>query len=139
MNSDCIFCRIVAGSEEFRVLKRTEKATAFLTHRPFFEGHTLVVPNAHEAHVFDLNQEDYQAVMDVTKYMAKLLQKVYGGERMGVLVSGFEIDHAHVHVYPQPKRMGAELLTHLGGLVKTDELARVAEKIRSHIKGQEGV
>jgi len=128
---DCVFCDIIRGSEGYRLLKQTKLATAFLTYRPFFEGHTLIIPNHHLAHTFDLSKEEYQAVMDLAQEMAQSLQKLYASERVGMLISGFEVEHAHVHVFPYHKRMSLGKFLGAASRQKGEkELAPVAEKIR---------
>jgi histidine triad (HIT) family protein len=128
----CPFCQVISGTEEYRVLKRTEHAIAFLDHQPAQEGRTLVMPANHYEHVFELPPDTYQEVMELARHMALVLQKVYKVERMGLLVAGVAISHAHVHVYPLNGE--PDLATGPQPILGEAELIQIAEKIRQQEK-----
>jgi Scavenger mRNA decapping enzyme C-term binding len=52
--SECIFCKIVAGTAESQELYRDETTLAFMDIHPANEGHCLVIPQAHFATVFEM-------------------------------------------------------------------------------------
>jgi histidine triad (HIT) family protein len=47
MESECLFCRIVAGDVAAATVFEDELSLAFLDHRPLFPGHCLLIPKTH--------------------------------------------------------------------------------------------
>jgi hypothetical protein len=58
--SECIFCKIVAGTAECHELYRDETTLAFMDIHPANEGHCLVIPRAHFATVFEMPPESFR-------------------------------------------------------------------------------
>ena len=84
-----------------------EKTLAFLDIAPEAEGHTLVIPKLEVDKVYDLPDEDYQAVMATVKKLAKHYEEVLG-ERMQIKIVGIDVPHAHVHVLPVNENWAGE-------------------------------
>ncbi len=97
---DCIFCQIVKGNVPAQKVYEDDKTYAFLTIEPFRPGHTLVIPKLHTPDIFNLPKEDYDAVMDTAYKIAPALQRAYKPIRVGALVAGFDVPHAHLHLVP---------------------------------------
>jgi histidine triad (HIT) family protein len=97
---DCIFCKIVAGDIPSHKVYEDDNVLAFLDIHPIQSGHTLVVPKNHEPHFDQLTGSDYTATMDVVKRLAFRQKQQIGRERACVRIEGFDVPHAHVHVYP---------------------------------------
>ena len=52
-------------------------------------------------HIWDLPDEDYQAVMNTVLEVGRRLRKAFPDKkRIGIIVEGFEVPHAHVKVFP---------------------------------------
>ena len=47
MSVACVFCEIVRGAELASVVWEDDLTMAFLDHRQFHPGHTLVIPRQH--------------------------------------------------------------------------------------------
>ncbi len=97
---ECIFCKIINVYIPCHKVYEDEKALAFLDIHPIQAGHTLVISKAHEPHFEKLDDEDYLAVMKAVKQIASKLKFVFASQRACVRVEGFDVPHAHVHVYP---------------------------------------
>ena len=97
---DCIFCKIVAGDIPSHKVYEDEHVLAFLDIHPIQPGHTLVVPKNHDPHFDQLNESDYSATMTVVKQLAAKQKQQTGRQRACVRIEGFDVPHAHVHVYP---------------------------------------
>ena len=97
---DSIFTKIVKGEIPSHKIYEDDKTLAFLNIFPAVKGHTLVIPKIQIDSLWDLSEEDYNAVMNTTKKVAKRLQEVLGTERVGVKVIGIDVPHAHVHLVP---------------------------------------
>lgn len=99
----------------------------FLDKFPNTEGQTLVIPKEEIDYLFDLEQETYDHVMNITKKVAEALDQALETERTCIVIEGFEIPHSHVRMYPVKERN----LDISSGPEKTlEELEEVAEKIR---------
>ena len=125
-----IFSRIVAGEIPSHRVFEDERTFAFLDIRPAVEGHTLVIPKAEVDHLFDLEPADYEAVWGAARRIAPVLKRVTGATRVGVIVAGFEVPHAHIHLIPA-RSMGD---IHLGTReADHDALAAFAERLRAEL------
>ena len=95
-----IFTKIIKG--ELPCYKVAEEANfiAFLDINPNAKGHTLCVPKKEVDKLFDLNEEEYLALMVFSRKIAKALKKTVPCLRIGVSVIGLEVPHVHVHLIP---------------------------------------
>ena len=95
-----IFTKIINGELPGRFVWRDERAVAFLTIQPLKPGHTLVVPKREVDYLFDLPTEDYEALWSAVQTVSTALKAATGCARVVVIVLGYEIAHAHVHLIP---------------------------------------
>jgi len=98
--TDSIFTKIIKGEIPCHKIYEDDKTLAFLDIHPKTAGHTLVVPKKQVEFVWDLEDEDYQAVMATVKKVALRIRQVLGQPYVGELVFGMDVPHAHIHVYP---------------------------------------
>lgn len=102
--SNCLFCRIVAGEIPARFVHRDDVVVAFHDVNPQAPVHVLVVPVRHIASAADLTQEDgglLGHLFAVAANQARELGVVDSGYRM-VVNTGYDggqtIDHVHIHL-----------------------------------------
>lgn len=106
--SDCLFCRIVAGEVPADVVARTERSLAFRDIEPQAPTHVLVIPTEHRADVAEL-AGDPEALADLIGLAAQVARQedlqgyrlVFNTGRAG----GQLVLHAHGHVLGG-RRMG---------------------------------
>lgn len=98
--SDSIFTKIIKGEIPSYKVYEDDKTFAFLDIHPKTPGHTLVVPKKQVEFVWDLTDDDYQAVMATAKKVAQRIKQVLQPPYVGEMVVGEEVPHAHVHIYP---------------------------------------
>ena len=98
--SDSIFSKIINGEIPSNKVYEDDLTYAFLDHTPKTPGHTLVISKKQAAYVWDLPDEDYQALMKTVNKVAKRIKEVLGPKWVGMQVEGVAIEHAHVHVFP---------------------------------------
>jgi len=98
--ADCIFCKIVSGQIPAHKIYEDAEATAFLDIRPVNPGHLLVVPKNHVDEFQDMGGELYEHVMQVVHKLSRRIKTELNPARVGLMVWGFEVAHAHVHVVP---------------------------------------
>lgn len=95
-----LFTRIIEGELPGRFVWRDDRCVAFLTIAPLAPGHVLVVPVDEVDHWIDLEPDLLAHVMDVARTIARVQQDVFRPVKVGVLVVGEEVPHAHVHLVP---------------------------------------
>lgn len=95
-----LFSKIIRGEIPSHKVYEDERTFAFLDINPRQEGHTLVVPKREVDYFFDLPQEDYEAVWAASQKIATALKAVTHCARVVVLVVGYEVPHAHLHLIP---------------------------------------
>jgi len=95
-----IFTKIVNGEIPAYKVAEDEDYFAFLDIFPVAKGHTLVIPKKEVDYLFDLDDELYTGLQMFAKKVAKGLKKAIPCEKVGVLVLGLEVPHAHIHLVP---------------------------------------
>ena len=98
MNS--IFTQIINGEIPCYKIAETDNCFAFLDINPNSAGHTLCIPKKEIDLIFDLENKDYQDLMNFSKKISKAFKKAVDCERIGISVIGLEVPHAHVHLVP---------------------------------------
>jgi histidine triad (HIT) family protein len=98
--ADSIFTKIIKGEIPSHKVYEDDKVLAFLDIHPVQPGDTLVVPKAQVEFLWDLTDEDYQAVMSAAKKIAQQLRQVLEVPFVGSQVIGVDVPHAHVHLIP---------------------------------------
>lgn len=95
-----VFSKIIRGEIPSHKVYEDEKTLAFLDIHPKTEGHTLIVSKQEIDEFTDLADDDYTAVMETVRKVAKRLKQIYPGKRVGLMVIGVDVPHVHVHVFP---------------------------------------
>lgn len=126
---DSIFTRIIKGEIPCHKVYEDEKTFAFLDIHPIQKGHVLVVPKVQIEHLWDLPDEDYQAVMAATKRVANRIREVMQPARVGLKVEGIGVPHVHVHVFPFSTEEEYHHRPDLSAEPDHDSLAKVAHSL----------
>lgn len=95
-----IFTKIAQGEIPAYKVAENENFLAFLDISPVAKGHTLVIPKKEVDYLFDLNDELYSGLQLFAKKVAVGLKKAIPCSKVGVLVLGLEVPHAHIHLIP---------------------------------------
>jgi len=95
-----IFTRIVNGEIPACKVAEDENYLAFLDVFPTSKGHTLVIPKKEVDYLFDLDDETYAGLQLCAKKVAVGLKKAIPCVKVGVMVLGLEVRHAHIHLVP---------------------------------------
>ena len=95
-----IFSKIINGEIPSYKIAETDSFLAFLDVRPLALGHTLVIPKNETDYIFDLEDEEYAALMLFAKIIARAVKKTVPCKKIGVAVIGLEVLHAHIHLVP---------------------------------------
>ena len=95
-----IFSRIIAGEIPCYKVAEDDKCLAFLDIRPVVFGHTLVIPKQEIDYLFDMDDAYLTHLNLFAKRVAKVLREEVPCIRIGVMVAGLEVPHAHIHLIP---------------------------------------
>ena len=94
-----IFSKIIAGEIPCYKIYEDDKVFAFLDIHPETMGHTLVIPKNEVDKIYDLPDEDYQALMAAVKKLSKHMEEKLDARILWKVV-GTDVPHAHVHLMP---------------------------------------
>src|SRR3954464_11528664 len=97
----CIFCEIVADRAPASFVYRDELISAFMTLQPTAPGECCVIPNAHVDNFTDLPDAIAAHIMTVAQSLGRRMRKAFSPERVGYLVHGYGVAHAHFIIVPQ--------------------------------------
>lgn len=129
---DTIFDRIVRGEAPAHRVWEDDGYLAFLDVRPSQPGHVLLIPKRAGGDVFALPPDVYAGLWDRARRLVPPIREAMGARRVGAVVEGFGVDHAHVHLIP---------LNEIGDLqpqadrpAPDEELAAVAARVRAAIE-----
>lgn len=102
---DCIFCCLIRD-DSARWVIRGPVATAFAPLNPLAPGHTLVIPTAHHADIFDTPPEVLAHTMGLVQRLAGKMRTALNAGGVNILSAsgpGSEqsVPHLHFHVVPR--------------------------------------
>ncbi len=100
MTVPSVFTRILDGELPGRFVLRDARCAAFLTVAPLRPGHVLVVPVEEIDSWLDLPPELAGHLVLVAQRVGRAVQAAFGSARVGLVVAGLEVPHAHLHVVP---------------------------------------
>jgi len=100
MTEPSIFTHIINGKIPSHKVYEDDRTLAFLDIYATIPGHTLVVPKKQVEFVWDLEDDDYHALMETARKVARRLRDVLGVAYVGEKVMGTDVPHAHVHLVP---------------------------------------
>lgn len=97
----CIFCQIAAHTAPASVIHEDADLLAFMTLHPTAPGECLIIPRAHIDHFTDIPDPLAEAIMRLAIRLGRRMRAVFRPERVGFLVHGYGIPHAHLILIPQ--------------------------------------
>ena len=95
-----VFTRIISGEIPGRFVWADDQVVAFLTVEPQSHGHVLVVPRDEVDHWTELPDALRDRLFEVSQRIGRALLPAFDGDRIGLVIAGYGVPHAHVHVYP---------------------------------------
>lgn len=98
--TDCVFCKIANHTEPAWIVYEDDTVIAFLDRRQIRPGHTMVIPKQHIDHFADVPDDLAAHIAIVGNKIARQMYKTLAPQRVGVVVSGYGVAHAHYHVIP---------------------------------------
>ena len=127
-----IFTRIIDGEIPATFVHRDDRCVAFMSINPLARGHVLVVPIEEIDHWIDASPDLIHHLFDVAHRIGRAQKQAFDCARVGVIVAGYEVPHAHIHVIPT-EHMGQLAFENAADSVDHDELEAAAAGIRSFL------
>lgn len=91
---------IINGDLPARFVWKDDRCVAFLSINPMAPGHTLVVPRVEVDHWIDLDPDLTDHLMGVCQKIGVALDLGFKPKKVGLMIAGLEVPHAHIHVIP---------------------------------------
>lgn len=127
-----IFTKIIKGEIPSYKIYEDEQFYAFLDISPLTKGHTLLIPKNETDYIFDVDDAVLSEMIVVAKKIAQAIEKAITCNRVGLMVIGLEVPHAHIHLVPIHNE-GDMVLTNDRVELSDDQFESIAKKIRSFI------
>ena len=128
-----IFSRIIQGDLPGTFVWRDPQVVAFMSINPLARGHALVVPVAEIDHWIDADAALAARLFEVVRAIGIAQEAAFGCERVGVVVAGYEVPHAHVHVIPT-NSMSQFSFANAATTFDPVDLEAAAESIRGELR-----
>lgn len=133
MNTDCLFCKIIAGEIPSEKIYEDENSFAFLDIKPINPGHTLLVPKKHFENLYEMSDETLAELAPTIKKLAVAVKRAVRADGINIGMNndgaaGQLVFHAHIHIMPRFKNDGHEHWH--GAPYQKDEMEQTAEKIK---------
>ena len=129
-----IFSRIIAGEIPGTFVHRDEHCVVFMSINPLARGHALVVPVVEVDHWVDLDPALAAHLFAVAYRVGRAQQAAFAGERVGLIIAGYEVPHTHLHVVPTSSMRQLDF-SNAAGSVDRSDLEAAAQAIRDHLGG----
>ena len=126
-----LFTSIINGEIPCHKIDEDDRYLAFLDIRPIHPGHTLVIPKQEIDYIFDIEDDLLGGMMVFAKKVAHAIKKESDCIRVGMMVAGLEVPHAHIHLIPIFEIPDLNFAN--AKPADNDELAKMAERIKAHI------
>lgn len=95
-----VFSKVINGELPGRFVYRSSDVVAFLSIEPLTYGHVLVVPVEEVDKWTDMAPELWARVNAVAYEIGNAVIEAFDVPRAGNVIAGFEVPHAHIHVFP---------------------------------------
>ena len=127
-----VFTKIIQGEIPSHKILEDERFLAFLEIKPINAGHTLVIPKQEIDYFFDLDDAALAGLMSFAKKVSQAIRRAIPCKRIGVMVAGLEVQHAHIHLIPILDNV-RELSFANARPAQPADLAQIARSIREKI------
>lgn len=125
-----VFTMIAEGRIPATFVHRDELCIAFMSINPMAHGHTLVVPIEEVDHWINCSPELTAHLFEISHRIGCAMERAFGCERVGLIIAGYEVAHAHIHLIPT-NHMGQMSFANAAPSVEPAELEAAAVRIRS--------
>ena len=105
-DENCIFCKIANGEIPSATLYEDDDFRVILDLSPGSKGHSLILPKAHYANLYEMPDELLGKAMAVAKKTAAALTKGLAADGINMIqnngiAAGQTVFHFHMHLIPR--------------------------------------
>ena len=106
--ADCLFCKIVAGTEQAKIIAENTDVLVFETIRPHYPSHWLIIPKKHIPHLKSAQSADTMVLGKLLAAAGALANQLEQPQAFNLAINegaqaGQTIFHVHVHLYSDSK------------------------------------
>jgi histidine triad (HIT) family protein len=136
-DTDCVFCKIVAGQMPCFKLLEDDNTLAIMDTYPANDGHCLILAKEHYPTLFDISDEAFAAVSRSVIKVARAVNHALSPVGLNLVQAngpGAQQSVRHFHVHVLPRKRGDQLKLNWGVKPGDGEtIAALAEKIRASL------
>jgi histidine triad (HIT) family protein len=136
-DTDCVFCKIVAGQMPCFKLLEDDNTLAIMDTYPANDGHCLILAKEHYPTLFDISDEAFAAVSRSVIKVARAVNQALSPVGLNLVQAngpGAQQSVRHFHVHVLPRKPGDQLKLNWGVKLGDGEtIAALAEKIRASL------
>jgi len=121
---------IINGDIPGTFVHRDEHCVVFMSINPMAPGHVLVVPIEEIDHWIDAPADLAAHLFSVAHRVARAQAEVFKCEKVGMIIAGYEVPHAHIHLVPT-KEMSELSFANAAASVDRDDLESWAAAIKT--------
>lgn len=99
----CVFCEIIKGNEPASVFYEDDDCIGFMGIRPIRTGECMIIPKEHIDHFTDIGDDLAAHIVMIAQRVGRKMLEVLepAPKRIGYVVHGFGVAHAHFIIVPQ--------------------------------------
>ena len=128
-----VFTMIIKGDLPGTFVWEDDRCVAFMSINPLAYGHTLVVPRDEIDQWLDVPSDLREHLFEVAARIGAAQKQVFGSQRIGMIIAGFEVPHMHIHLIPANTMSDMDFSLASDSLDAAD-LERAAESIKSALE-----
>jgi len=137
MQSNCIFCKIIAGEIPSATVYEDEDFKVIMDIAPAVKGHTIILTKRHMANLFELEDDIAAKVLLVARKVATAMKEELGCDGINVLqnngeAAGQTVFHYHIHLIPRFTEDSVQMTWQHGNYAE-GEAAKMAAAIAAKI------
>ena len=130
---NCIFCKIAAGEIPSKAIYEDDDFKVILDLGPATKGHALILPKAHAANLFELDDAVAAKVLFLAKKLALNMKEKLKCDGLNLVqnngaVAGQTVNHFHLHLIPRYENDGQTILWKPGEATQ-EELEEIRKQI----------
>lgn len=136
-DSDCLFCKIVAGDIPATKVLEDDASVAFMDIGPLADGHVLLIPKTHAVTLDELPSDQAGAMLANLPALVKAVQTATKCQGVNILQNNGRVAHQvvmHVHFHVIPRNEGDEFgFNWPAGSYPEGRMEELAEAIKSEL------
>lgn len=107
--TECVFCKIVAGEAPAHKIYEDELTMCLLDIRPYTKKHCLVIPKRHVPWWYELSDEENASLFRIAKIIANRMMDKIKPDFIFLWARGTRIPHTHIFLIPTHNGDGLDM------------------------------